>query len=154
MKFFNPMALIILLVPISFSINAKEGYDHLPAIFIGATHVEGETDFTYALEYEYKFTDDYGVGIIYEKVDDAHHGDGITLKLAALYYHPISSVRLGLGLGKEKLGGDHPHTEDVVRLSASYDYHFEHFSVAPTIALDFIDGETPLVFGIAVIKPF
>ncbi len=153
----NRVVTSLFVLPIMlFSVNlvAKEGYHHFPEIFVGATHLDGETHFTYALEYEYKFTEEFGAGLIYEKVDDAHHGDGVTIQLAALYYHPINFIRLGVGFGKEKIGGDHPHTEDLVRISASYDYHFENFSLAPTIAIDFVNSETPVVFGVGVIVPF
>jgi hypothetical protein len=146
--------LILLINLVSSQLEAKEGYHHFPEIFAGATHADGETNFTYALEYEYKFSANLGAGVIYEKVDDAHHGDGITLQIASLYYHPVSSGRLGLGLGKERVGGSHPHTEDLVRVSASYDYHFEGFSIAPTIALDSVNGESATVFGLGFIKPF
>lgn len=148
------MLLALTSLLISISAQAKDGYQHFPEVFIGATHVEDETHFTYAFEYEYKFTDKVGAGLIYEKVNDAHHGDGVTLQIAAVYYHPVSAVRLGLGFGKEKIGGSHPHTEDLIRLSASYDYHFTHFSLAPTLAIDFIDGEKAVVFGVGFIKPF
>lgn len=154
MKSFAFTSLLLISVLFSTGTNAKDGYHHFPEIFFGLTHADSETEFTYALEYEYKFTEQYGAGLIYEKIDNAHHGDGITIQIAALYYHPISSVRLGVGVGKEKVGGHHPHTEDLVRVVASYDYHFENFSVAPTIAVDFVDGETPVVMGIGFIKPF
>lgn len=136
------------------NVNAKEGAHHFPEIFIGATTFGSETEFSYALEYEYKFTDKWGAGLIYERTDKAHHGDGTRLKIAVLYYHPEPFLRFGLGIGKEKVGGYHPHEEDLVRLVASYDYHFEYFSVAPTVAVDFIDGENAYVVGLGFIKPF
>lgn len=135
-------------------VEAKEGYHHFPEIFAGATRSDGETNFTYAFEYEYKFNNSLGAGVIYERVGDAHHGDGITLHIAALYYHPISPVRLGFGLGRERVGGSHAHSEDLIRLSASYDYHFAGFSIAPTVAVDTVNGENATVFGIGFIKPF
>jgi hypothetical protein len=151
---FASVGVLLLTSLIATNLCAKEGYHHFPEVFIGATHADSKTEFTYALEYEYKFTDAYGAGLIYEKVDDAHHGDGVTLKIGMLYYHPVNAVRLGIGAGREEIGGAHPHSEDLVRVSASYDYHFEHFSVAPTVAVDFIDGENALVFGLGFIKPF
>lgn len=154
MKYLSLTTIVLMFILSSNSVSAKEGYHHFPEIFIGVTHADSETNFTYALEYEYKFDEKFGVGLIYEKVDEAHHGDGITIQVAAFYYHPIEFIRLGVGVGKEKIGGHHPHSEDLVRVSASYDYHFEIFSVAPTIAVDFIDGETPIVLGIGIIKPF
>lgn len=154
MKKLTPILLLILGSVGAHSTQAKEGYHHFPEIFIGATHFDNETNFTYALEYEYKFNPKFGAGLIYERTENAHHGDGVTLKIAALYYHPVSSFRLGIGYGEEKVGGEIQHTEELYRVVASYDYHFENFSVAPTLAFDFIDGETATVFGLGFIKPF
>lgn len=127
---------------------------HFPGIFVGYTHAESHTEFTYGIEYEYKFNSEWGLGAIYEKTDNAHHGDGVTVKILEAFYHPTSYLRLGVGAGKEKIGGDHPHTEDLYRLSASYEYHIGDFGVAPTLAVDFIDGEEAYVFGVALIRPF
>ncbi|GAB5382203.1 MAG: hypothetical protein Alis3KO_20670 [Aliiglaciecola sp.] len=154
MKVLKTSLLLVALAAFSLQTIAAEGARHLPEIFIGATHVDGETDFTYALEYEYKFTEKFGAGLIYERIDDGHHGDGVTLKIAALYYHPVGPVRLGLGVGEEKIGGYKSKTKDLVRVSAAYDFQFEHFIVAPTISVDFVDGEQALVFGVGFIKPF
>lgn len=41
-----------------------------------------------------------------------------------------------------------------VSLTASYDYHIGDFGLAPTIAVDFIDGHQAYVFGVALIRPF
>lgn len=35
---------------------AADDNHHFPGIFVGATHAEDETNFTYGIEYEYKFT--------------------------------------------------------------------------------------------------
>lgn len=127
---------------------------HFPGIFIGMTHAQSETEFTYGIEYEYKFNSQWGLGAVYEKTDDAHHEDGVTVKLASLYFHPTKNVRLGAGFGEEKIGGAHPHTEDLYRVSASYDFHVGDFGIAPTVAVDFIDSEEAYVFGVAFIRPF
>ncbi|MGJ8682049.1 hypothetical protein [Paraglaciecola sp.] len=136
-----------------FLANAAGDAKHFPGIFVGMTHAD-ETEFTYGIEYEYKFNSSWGVGAVYEKTKDAHHGDGVTVKLASLYFHPSKNVRLGAGFGEEEIGGHHPHTEDLYRVSASYDFHVGDFGVAPTVAVDFIDGEKAYVLGVAFIKPF
>jgi hypothetical protein len=137
------------------AVQADSGNEqHYPGIFIGATNFDSEFEFTYGIEYEYKFSNQWGAGFVYEKTNDAHHGDGVNVKLASLYFHPLKYLRLGAGIGKEKVGGHHPHTENLTRISASYDFHFAGLGIAPTLAFDFIDGETATVFGIAFIKPF
>jgi hypothetical protein len=139
---------------------------HIPGVFMGYTHADGESEFSYGIEYEYKFSKQWGAGLVYEKTDDAHHGAGIDITLAAVYLHPWKELRIGLGIGQEKVGSytdnsdiDHPHyhsshKEDVVRASLSYDFHVGNIGVAPTLAFDFVDGETATVFGVAFVKPF
>lgn len=61
---------------------------------------------------------------------------------------------MGLGAGQEKISGAHPHTEGLYRVSASYDFHVGSFGIAPTVAIDFIDGEAAYVLGLAFIRPF
>lgn len=133
---------------------AADDAHHFPGIFVGYTNASDETHFTYGLEYEYKFNHSWGLGAAYEKIDDAHHDDGVTVTVAQLFYHPLNTLRFGLGVGKEKIGGAHPHTEDLYRLSASYEYHIGDFGLAPTLAVDFIDGEKAYVFGVALVRPF
>jgi hypothetical protein len=129
-------------------------HHHFPGIFLGATTIDSETDFSYGVEYEYKANHLWGAGIVYEKTDDAHHGDGVDVKLAAVYLHPWKELRVGLGYGKEKVGGDHPHEENLTRLSLNYDFHVAGFGIAPTIAVDFVDGEKATVIGLSFIKSF
>lgn len=152
----NLLALSVVSIALaSGAAHASSGeHHHFPAVFVGGTSVDGETDFTYGIEYEYKFSKRWGAGVVFEKTDDAHHGDGTTISLASVYLHPWKDLRLGAGLGQEKIGGDHSHTEDLYRISASYDFHVAEFGIAPTIAVDFIDGETATVFGVAFVKSF
>ena len=154
MKLAPTILLSVLLLITTNNVHASSEAHHFPGIFVGYTNANDETHFTYGLEYEYKFNHTWGVGAVYEKVDDAHHGDGVTVTVAELFYHPLSNVRLGVGVGKEKIGGAHPHTEDLYRLTASYEYHIGDFGLEPTLAVDFIDGEKAYVFGVALIRPF
>jgi len=129
-------------------------YHHFPGVFIGATTIDSETDFSYGFEYEYKATKLWGAGFVFEKTDDAHHGDGVDVTIAALYLHPWKELRVGLGFGKEKVGGDHGYKEDLTRVSLNYDFHVGGFGIAPTIAVDFVDGEQATVVGLSFVKPF
>lgn len=150
----NLFASIVVISLSSQARAAEDFFHHNPGIFVGYTHAESETEFTFGFEYEYKFNQEWGVGFVYEKINDAHHGDGVTVKVAEVFYHPFKNFRVGAGLGEEKIGGTHPHTEDLYRLTASYDYHIGDFGLAPTIAVDFIDGHQAYVFGVALIRPF
>ncbi|WNC72998.1 hypothetical protein RGQ13_03175 [Thalassotalea psychrophila] len=130
---------------------------HFPGIFIGATTIESQTDFSYGLEYEYKFADKWGAGVVMENTDNAHEGAGIEVRLASVYFHPIEHLRLGVGVGEEKVNGSHghpSHEEDLTRVSANWDIPVGDFEIAPTIAFDFVGSETTTVVGIAIIRPF
>jgi hypothetical protein len=154
MKLNSTILLSALLLINSGTVLAAGDARHFPGIFLGYTNAADETHFTYGIEYEYKFNQHWGLGAIYEKVDDAHHGDGVTVTIAELFYHPVKNVRVGFGIGKEKIGGAHPHTEDLYRVSANYEFHVGDFGIEPTVAVDFIDGEKAYVLGLAFIKPF
>jgi predicted porin len=154
MKLASTIFISALLVMNSHSVFAADNAHHFPGVFIGYTNANDETHFTYGLEYEYKFNRTWGLGAVYEKIDNAHHGDGVTVKVAELFYHPLNSLRFGLGIGKEKVGGAHPHSEDLYRLSASYEYHVGDFGLEPTFAVDFIDGEQAYVLGVVLVRPF
>ncbi len=144
------------LVTLIFSVSsyAATNKQHYPAVFLGYTKSPDSTDFTYGFEYEYKFTPQWGAGFVYEEIDDAHHGDGITIKVAELFYHPTSYIRLGAGFGKEEIGGDHPHSEDLTRISMAYEYHIGDFGIEPTFAIDFVGSHKSYILGIAFVRPF
>lgn len=142
---------LICLTPV---VEASQEVKHIPGIFVGATSFDDETELTLGLEYEYKIDSQWGVGAVYEMTSEAHHGDGVSVSLVSAFYHPNSNVRLGIGLGQESIHGDHPHSESLYRVSAGYDFHVDHFGIAPTIAIDFIDGEEAVVFGVAFTRPF
>ncbi|MGB1262883.1 MAG: hypothetical protein ACPG52_08245 [Cognaticolwellia sp.] len=149
--------------------SSDEGHatpKHIPGVFVGFTNFDGETEFSYGLEYEYKISKKWGAGVVYEKTNDAHHGAGVDVALAAVYLHPWKELRLGLGFGKETVGSydsddghghvhhHKSHKENLIRTSVSYDFHVGDFGVAPTLAFDFIDGETATIFGVAIVKAF
>jgi hypothetical protein len=154
MKTHSALLLSACLLASSHCVLSADDAHHFPGVFIGYTNADSKTEFTYGIEYEYKLNKYWGGGFVYEEVVDAHHGDGVSVKVAQLFYHPLKNVRLGLGGGKEKIGGNHPHSEDLYRLSASYEYHIGNFGIAPTFAADFIDGEKAYVFGVSFIRIF
>lgn len=146
--------LAIFLLATSTIANAAGDAKHFPGVFFGATNIDSETEFTVGLEYEYKFTPNWGAGAVYEQTPDGHKGDGVDVMVASLFYHPTKNIKFGAGFGKEKIKGHHPHTENLYRLSTSYDFHLGDFGIAPTLAIDFIDDNEALVFGVAIVQPF
>lgn len=136
---------------------AEDGGAHYPAhivgVFVGATDAD-TTEFTFGLEYELKFSDKFGIGAVVEHIPNAHHGDGVTVGLAALHFHPAGGLRLTAGIGEEWVHGDHPTSHGLFRLGAAYDFHVGDFGVAPTINVDFVNHTEVIVFGVAVSKHF
>ncbi|MCZ6643666.1 MAG: hypothetical protein O7F71_18990 [Gammaproteobacteria bacterium] len=126
---------------------------HFFGAFIGAFDGE-ETDLALGIEYEFKFNSHWGIGALYEDVKDAHHGDGISSTIGSLYFHPKGAWRLGLGFGKEKVGGDHAHTENLVRVGVSYNFHVGEFGIEPSLNFDRVDGEISKVYGVALVWSF
>ena len=166
--FLTSIILAILLNKTAFAANnsGDAAPKHIPGVFVGFTNFDGESEFSYGIAYEYKFSKMWGAGFVYEKTDDAHHGAGVDVVLAAVYLHPWKELRLGIGLGKETVGSydeddghghihhHKSHKEDITRASISYDFHVGEFGVAPTLAVDFIGSERATIFGVAVVKAF
>ncbi len=165
------IASVAIAATLAFSGNAQASdKKHFPGLFLGATTIDSETDFSYGLEYEYKFSHKWGAGFTWENTEDAHAGAGVEVMLASVYFHPTEHLRLGLGFGQEEVGavsapaehhiqsGDahgHPsHEEDLYRISASYAIPLGNFEIEPTIAADFVDDETSTVVGVAIVYPF
>jgi len=154
MKVLLPLTLA-LLMNTPFLSHAKEHATHYPGIFLGSTKFDGETNFTYGLEYEYRLTSSWGLGGAYERINKAHHGDGATVWTAMGFYHPMKSIKLGIGVGQERLGGGHPKNKELIRFAAAYEYHLtDRIEVAPTIDIDLIDGDVAFVAGLAFLVTF
>ncbi|WP_102796879.1 hypothetical protein [Bowmanella denitrificans] len=147
------LILPILACQLGSSLQAAEA-KHYPGIFIGVLNAAGETDLSLGLEYEFRFSKQWGAGLVYEKASDTHHGDGVSATIAALYYHPYAGWRVGAGVGREKIHGHHGHSEDLYRLNLAYDFHFGGFGVAPTFSIDRVDGHHSRVYGISITKAF
>ena len=151
------LAILLCLIPFSMASNiasaAGNKHNYL-GVFTGILDSGGKSENIFGIEYEYKFNAQWGVGAVYEKANDYHDGDGLTSKIAALYYHPDGNWRIGAGFGKEKVGGYHPHTENLTRLGVSYDFHIGDFGIAPSLNFDRVDGHTARVYGVAFLWSF
>lgn len=110
MRLVSTVLLGMFVVIFSFKVMAAEDAHHFPGVVLGGTHIDGETDFTFGFEYEYKLDKKWGLGAVFERSNDGHDGDGVAVWVASAFYHPTSYMRLGIGFGEEKIGGAHPHT--------------------------------------------
>lgn len=125
---------------------------HIIGAFAGSTDPEGApAEFTWGLEYEYRPDDRFGIGLVAERTSDAHHGDGVDVAVGMLHYH-VAHFRFSAGMGKEWVN-DHG-SEWLKRLGVAYDISAGPVEIAPTVAVDFIDGHEVLVYGIAVLTHF
>ncbi|BDX04730.1 hypothetical protein [Planctobacterium marinum] len=138
----------------AFGAYAAGDAKHYPGFFFGATHVDSETDATFGIEYEYKLSTEFGVGGVWERTKDAHHGDGVNVWVGSFFYHPDEHWRLGIGFGEERVGGYKTKHHDLMRLSAAYEYHLENIIVAPELAVDFIGDEEATLAGVSILYPF
>lgn len=133
---------------------ANDDKHHFPGIFVGTTHADDEFYNTIGLEYEYRLSQSTGVGVAYEHVSDYHEGAGANLFALQMFYHPNTHIKLGVGVGQERIGGHDARSDVFYRLSAAYEYHVEPFEIEPTIDVDLLDGETSVVVGVAFVMPF
>jgi hypothetical protein len=129
---------------------------HHAALFLGGTHAdveieteggireESEDAFTVGVDYEYRVSPPFGVGGLVEYAA----GDLETTILAgALFIHPVGGLKFVLAPGVEHEGDEN---EFLFRAGVYYDFFFGNFSIAPTISVDFVDGEEDLVYGISL----
>lgn len=145
----------ILLTAVSFSAYAGGENKHFLGLFLGKTNFDNEDNTSYGLEYEYKFNKTWGAGLVYERTNDAHHGDGVTVKVASVYLHPWKYLRFGLGFGREEIGGAHPHSESLKRASVAYDFHItDNFGIAPSFSIDEVNNHSARVYGVALVYSF
>ena len=132
---------------------------HVVAAFVGVTDTDYSNESTYGLEYEYRFNNAWGVGGVWERTPDGHSdSNGLkkdtSVKVISAYWHK-DYFRLGLGVGQEKVHGEHSHTEDLIRASAAYDFHLTpNLGIAPSVAIDRVDGKNVYVYGAAITYAF
>lgn len=143
--------------------------DHALGVFLGGTTTEESSEFTFGLEYEYRLTKHIGIGIVGEHTPDAAaFTQGATTALALVHLHPYRGLSLIAGIGAEighgseleeelefeegvarrRIVGVEPEAEIVYRLGVAYDVHLSKtFSIAPSVNVDFVNGEENVVFG-------
>ncbi len=122
---------------------------HVGGLFLGATiPEEGSTEVTIGAEYEYRINEMIGVGGIVEYTPEAEEGDGALVTIAALHIHPMERLRLTVGGGMEFVDSDEADDEPLFRVGAAYDIELgNNLAIAPTVAVDFVDGDHAVVVG-------
>jgi len=150
------LALVCLALLFPAPIRAEEGAAphsafprHDLAIFLGVTEDRSSEEFTQGVEYEYRITNWFGAGGL---IDLAYGEERARFSAVAAYFRPTHSLKLILAPGVERFASTDHHqgkTEFALRIGAAYDFELtELFYLAPTVNLDFADGEEIWVWGL------
>ena len=126
------------------------GHHHLNVaeLFVGNTHEDAhhgsENGFTVGLTYERRLSALWGVGGAYEYAAGAFDKWSISVPL---FIHPYKGWRFELAPGLE-----HKKSEDalLLRIGAAYEFMLsDQWILIPEVAVDFVDGEEAIVYGLA-----
>jgi hypothetical protein len=130
--------------------EGHEFHKNILAVFGGVTHSgRRENDPALALEYERRFTEHFSMGAFAEYT----FGDSDYAVYGIPFYYRSGHWRFALAPGIED-SKEHG-TEELVRISANYIFEVGGgWDVAPTLAVDFVDGEDVWIFGLGVGKGF
>ena len=125
-------------------------HNHL-ALFTGATtnFEHDSTDFTLGIDYEYRFSEMFGVGLFGEIVFAEHEE---TLIGVPFFIHMKNSplkIVLAPGIIKGEDHHHHKYEKFLFRGGLGYDIHLGSCSITPTVNADLVDGHVSLAYGIA-----
>ena len=125
----------------------KESHYHRNhvGLMLGNTHEEGEDHFTVGLDYEYRFTEYVGIGVLLEFVGKDYR-EGVAM--VPLFIHPYKGFRFVAAAGvKPKKDAE----KFIWRLGIGYRFPIGgNWTIAPEFNLDFTEGETAEVYGISL----
>ena len=123
----------------------KESHYHRNhvGLFLGSTHEEGEDEFTIGLDYEYRFSQYVGIGVLLEYVgEDDREGVG----MVPLFLHPYRGFRWVAAAGLKPKAEE---TKFIWRLGIGYRFPIGNWTIAPEFNLDFTEGNTVEVYGVS-----
>ena len=126
------------------------GHHHLNVVelFVGNTHEDAhhgsENGFTVGFTYERRLSALWGVGGSYEYVAGDFDKWSVGIPL---FVHPYKGWRFQLAPGLEHKKGE---DEFLLRIGAAYEFMLsDRWMLIPEIAVDFVDGEEEIVYGLA-----
>jgi hypothetical protein len=109
------------------------------------TDDRGEKGFSMGLDYEYKFSEIFGIGGL---LDIAGSDVRSFVVGVPIFAHPVGGLVALLAPGIEHQ--DDGSNEALVRLGAGWEFELsERFVVAPMFNIDFVDGDKVYVYGVA-----
>ena len=128
--------------------DAEHHHQNVVELFVGNTyedtHHGSENGFTVGFTYERRFSTLLGVGGAYEYAAGDFDKWSIGIPL---FIHPHKGWRFQLAPGLE-----HKNSEDefLLRIGAAYEFMLsDRWMMIPEMAVDFVDGEEAIVYGLA-----
>lgn len=121
--------------------------ENIVELFVGITHDADENEPSLGVTYERKFGR-FGAGVIAE-FTKAERRDAVVA--LPFFWHPAEPWRTLVAVGWEYNDGEHTF---LTRVGGSYEIGFDGWSLSPEVNLDFVDGDTVLVFGASFVWKF
>ena len=145
-------AVFVLMVPLQALATEEEHEEHKEphyhinhiGLFLGSTHEEGEHDFTIGLDYEYRFSQYVGIGLLGEYVGKPER-EGVIL--IPLFIHPHKGFRFIAAPGIKPKKDEEKF---IWRLGVAYRFPIGNWTIAPEFNVDFTEGKTVEVFGVSI----
>lgn len=129
-------------------VKAADAENHLGAIVGTVNSSKASVTFS-GLEYQRNLTKDFAIGIGYERLGTLDPSDKKEIVAFSGFWYPIKYLKIGLGVGKEKVSGKHNHSDKLSRFTLSYEHPVDSISIAPTLTIDRIKGHNYIATGIA-----
>ena len=126
--------------------GASSAAEQSLSLFVGITDDRGDNVFSMGLDYEYHLSELIGVGALV----DVAGGDVRSSVLGIpVFFHPVGGLFVLVAPGIEfQVDGDN---EFLVRLGVGWEFEVsEKWILAPTVDIDFVDGDKVYVYGVAV----
>ena len=128
--------------------DAEHHHKNVAEFFVGNTHEDthhgSENGFTVGLTYERRLSSLWGVGGVYEYAAGDFDKWSISVPL---FIHPYKGWRFELAPGVE-----HKKSKDefLLRIGAAYEFMLsDRWMLIPEIAVDVVDGDEAIVYGLA-----
>jgi hypothetical protein len=130
--------------------ETEGGYDlNTAGVFFGLTGEDRrDTGYTIALTYERRLSESFGVGVEAERVFGDLEFWVATVPFA--YHYKAWKFFAGPGIEMPDDGSN----EFLARIGGEYAFEAGRWEIAPTLALDFVDGETETVGGLGFLYGF
>ena len=123
---------------------------HHVGVFLGGAsrpedHGSDEHGFAGGMDYEYRFSQWAGVGVLAEAATGDLR-DAVVVGL--IFVHPWKGLLFAAGPGAEFSSS---HTEYLTRLGLAYPFPFaERFTIAPNFNVDLVRGDPTYIYGITL----